>query len=118
MGQREASSTAIERILAVIQNIPRGRITTYGRVAERAGLPRRARLVATALRKAEDPALPWFRVLGAGGRIAFPTDSPGFRRQCEHLRAEGVRVENGRVNLNEFGWGADDASHDLPLLDP
>lgn len=118
MALAEAGNAAIEQILAVIRRIPRGRITTYGRVAERAGLPRRARLVATALRKADDPALPWFRVMGAGGRIVFPKDSPGFQRQCERLRAEGVIVNSGRVSLDEFGWHADDAARDLPLLDP
>lgn len=118
MALAEAGNAAIEQILAVIRRIPRGRITTYGRVAERAGLPRRARLVATALRKADDPELPWFRVMGAGGRIVFPKGSPGFQRQCERLHAEGVIVNSGRVSLDEFGWHADDAAHDLPLLDP
>jgi methylated-DNA-protein-cysteine methyltransferase-like protein len=41
--------------------------------------------------------LPWHRVLGAGGRIVFPSTSADFREQARRLRAEGVSVKNGRV---------------------
>lgn len=114
MATRGGQSEAQQQILATIRQIPYGRVTTYGRVAERAGLPRRARLVATALRLADDPDLPWYRVMGAGGRIVFPPDSAGYARQTESLRAEGVIVDRGRVDLAQFGWN----NSDLPLLDP
>jgi methylated-DNA-protein-cysteine methyltransferase-like protein len=41
--------------------------------------------------------LPWHRVVGAGGRIAFPMDSAYHKEQARRLRAEGVVVRNGRV---------------------
>jgi methylated-DNA-protein-cysteine methyltransferase related protein len=54
--------------------------------------------VGFALRVAPDELnLPWHRVVGAQGRIAFPRHSPQFREQTRRLRAEGVRVEKGRV---------------------
>lgn len=114
MASTTGLSDAQRRILETIRQIPRGRVTTYGRVAERAGLPRRARLVASTLRRVDEPDLPWFRVIGAGGRIVFPPDSPGFQRQSERLRTEGVIVERGRIDLERFGWN----SSELPLLDP
>ena len=43
------------------------------------------------------PGLPWHRVLRSDGRIAFPEGSEGFDEQVQRLRAEGVRVEAGRV---------------------
>jgi ABC-type nitrate/sulfonate/bicarbonate transport system permease component len=43
--------------------------------------------------------LPWHRVVGAGGRIAFAAGSANFREQRRRLRAEGVEVERGRVRL-------------------
>jgi methylated-DNA-protein-cysteine methyltransferase-like protein len=45
----------------------------------------------------EDLALPWHRILGAGGRIVFPPGSKHFREQSRRLRNEGVAVTNGRV---------------------
>jgi methylated-DNA-protein-cysteine methyltransferase related protein len=100
------------RILAAIRAIPAGEVAGYGEVARRAGLPGRARLVARLLGQNEQPDLPWYRVLRSDGRIAFPEGSRGFREQSQRLRAEGVRVEAGRVKgqraaatLDEQMWG-------------
>lgn len=90
---------AKERIVAAIRAIQPGRVAAYGEIARRAGLPGRARLTARVLAENDDPDLPWFRVLRAGGRIAFAEGSRGFREQTRRLRAEGVTVENGRVRL-------------------
>jgi len=90
--------SAFDPIWSVICEIPRGCATTYGSVARAAGLPGRARLVGRALKVAPDALdLPWHRVVGAQGRLAFPPGSVQFREQLRRLRAEGVRVENGRV---------------------
>ena len=86
------STDDAERILAAVRAIPRGEVSSYGEVARRAGLPRRARLAARVLSGNTDPGLPWHRVLRADGRIAFPEGSEGFREQAQRLRAEGVRV--------------------------
>lgn len=108
-----ADLSAEERILAAIRAIPRGEVAAYGVVAQRAGLPGRARLVARVLSGNTDPALPWHRVMRAGGRIAFPPCSPGFDEQRRRLRAEGVEVDaSGRArtgtrarSLDEELWG-------------
>ena len=89
---------ALEAIWQVVGSIPRGRVSTYGAVARAAGLPGRARQAGYALRVApKELHLPWYRVLGAGGRIAFPMSSRLFREQTRLLRAEGVTVKDGRV---------------------
>jgi methylated-DNA-protein-cysteine methyltransferase-like protein len=101
-------TAAVESIWRVVAAIPAGRVSTYGDVARLAGLPRGARQVGHALGKA--PAtlkLPWYRVIGAGGRIALPKDSAGYRTQIRKLEAEGIKVVNGRVRLPEFQWAAD-----------
>jgi methylated-DNA-protein-cysteine methyltransferase-like protein len=98
----------VESIWRVVAAIPPGRVATYGEVARLAGLPRGARQVGRALGKA--PAslkLPWYRVIGAGGRIALPKDSAGYRTQVRKLRAEGIDVANGRVRLPEVRWSPD-----------
>ena len=93
------------RILAAVKKIPRGRVCTYGNVADIAGLPRRARLVGTVLRQTPaSPGLPWFRVINASGRISFPLGSDSHARQRRHLEAEGVDFIGGRVDLQRYGW--------------
>lgn len=93
------TASAEQRILAAIRAVPRGQVAGYGHIARRAGLPGRARLVARILAGNEDPGLPWHRILRSDGRIAFPEGSRGWREQSQRLRAEGVRVENGRVRM-------------------
>lgn len=94
-------------ILRVIRSIPRGRVTSYGEIAARAGLPRRARLVGRILGAYASLKLPWQRVLRSDGRIAFPRGTGGYREQRARLIDEGVVVRNGRVALSRFGWQRD-----------
>lgn len=97
----------IAAITAVVRRIPRGRVTTYGSVAARAGLPRQARLVGKVLAGLpQNSGLPWQRVVAAGGRIAFPAGSPAREQQISRLRAEGIDAARGRVDLIRYGWGA------------
>lgn len=105
----------IAAIIGVVRRIPRGRVTTYGVVAARAGLPRQARLVGKVLSGLpQDSGVPWQRVVAAGGRIAFPAGSPARARQISRLRAEGIDAARGRVDLVRHGWGA--AAGDLDQL--
>ena len=94
-------------IMRAIAAIPRGRVASYGEIAMRAGLPRRARLVGRVLGVYPEKKLPWQRVLRADGRIAFAPGSKGFRLQRTLLIEEGVVVHNGRVDLRRFGWQRD-----------
>ena len=100
-------------ILAAIRAIPRGQVAGYGQVAQRAGLPGRARLVARVLAGQTDPRLPWHRVLRSDGHIAFAVGSVGFEEQVRRLQAEGVAVVRGRVrmrpprSLDATLWGPD-----------
>ena len=101
-----------EMILAAVRRIPRGKVCTYGDVAEVAGLPRRARLVGTVLRQTSGRGLPWYRVINAGGRISFPVGSDAYARQRRKLEAEGVVFAGGRVDLRRYGWRARDQQLD------
>jgi methylated-DNA-protein-cysteine methyltransferase-like protein len=90
-----------------VRAIPRGRVTTYGAVAARAGLPRQARLVGKLLAALPvGSSIPWHRVLAAGGRIALPCGSSARELQLRRLRAERIEVANGRIDLERHGWGA------------
>ncbi|HEY0940753.1 MAG TPA: MGMT family protein [Steroidobacter sp.] len=106
------------RIIAAVKRIPRGRVCTYGNVADVAGLPRRARLVGTVLRNTSVRGLPWFRVINASGRISFPQGSDAYARQRKHLEGEGVDFVGGRVDLKRYGWPPRDKMLDELLWGP
>jgi len=96
------------RIYDVIESIPPGSVASYGQIAEIAGIPRGARQVAYALRcLPRGHSLPWFRIITASGKLAFPADSAAFKRQQNQLREEGVIVRNGKVNMEQFRWQPD-----------
>jgi methylated-DNA-protein-cysteine methyltransferase-like protein len=114
-----APASDAARIIAAIKRIPKGKVCTYGGVADVAGLPRRARLVGTVLRQTPaSSGVPWFRVINAGGRISFPLGSDGYARQRKHLENEGVDFVGGRVDLNRYGWPPRDKMLDELLWGP
>jgi len=89
----------------VVSEIPSGHVLTYGEVARLAGLPKAARRVSQALRRApRQMELPWHRVINAQGKISFPENSSGWIRQKDRLEDEGVTFLNGKVNLEQFGY--------------
>ncbi|MBV8145189.1 MAG: methylated-DNA--[protein]-cysteine S-methyltransferase [Gammaproteobacteria bacterium] len=95
----QSESPALQAMWHVVCSIPRGQVSTYGAIARAAGFPGRARQAGFALRMA--PAalrLPWHRVVGAGGRIVFAKSSAAYHEQARRLRAEGVRVSEGRID--------------------
>jgi methylated-DNA-protein-cysteine methyltransferase-like protein len=76
-------------------------------VAALAGLPGRARLAGTALRETpEGLAIPWQRVINAGGKVSHRSGlgvEEGYQRHL--LEEEGVVFNtSGRVDLERFGW--------------
>jgi methylated-DNA-protein-cysteine methyltransferase related protein len=85
------------RIERAIRAIPRGKVSTYGRIARAAGFPGAARMVARVLRRGF--GLPWQRVLGAGGQIKLTGDSAIEQRL--RLEAEGVRFRGRKVDMKE-----------------
>src|SRR5689334_16834628 len=90
----------LDQIRATVRRIPKGRVATYGQVAEIAGFPGAARQVVWALRSSGD--LPWHRVLGAGGSIRLPGAS-GLEQRMR-LELEGVTFRGARVNLEKHQW--------------
>ncbi|KAF2473086.1 uncharacterized protein BDR25DRAFT_282327 [Lindgomyces ingoldianus] len=112
-------------VYEAIQEIPKGRVTSYGHIARLVGKPECPRQVGVCLKhlpsKSSDPSkksptwhsgnVPWQRVINARGGIS-PRGPSGASRQAAALRAEGVQVDQGpmgelTVNLERFGWFPD-----------
>ena len=100
------------RIWLTVQQIPAGKVATYGQIADLAGLPGRARLVGKSLGYVpkegfQGQSVPWFRVINSQGKISLPLGSEAFERQKGLLQDEEVVVIGARVKLADFQWQPD-----------
>ena len=95
-----------ERIYAVVRQIPKGRVATYGQVASLAGNPRWSRVVGYALHVNPEPgAIPCQRVVNRFGETSKAFAFGGEDVQRKLLEEEGVRfTQEGRVDLNQYLW--------------
>lgn len=93
-----------KRIYEAVKKIPKGRVATYGRIAEMAGEPKMARAVGNALHKNPDPEhIPCFRVVNAKGELSGSFAFGGAGAQERLLREDGVEVVDGKVDLTKYG---------------
>lgn len=83
------------RVLQAVSRIPAGRVATYGDIARVAGRPRAARAVGRIVATASRPALPYHRVIAAGGAVGGYGSS--VEMKVALLRAEGTLVRGRRV---------------------
>lgn len=90
------------RVFDIVRQIPRGKVSTYGRIAALLGHPGVARHVGNALAACsnEELPVPWHRVVNASGKIS----TAGSEQQAL-LSAEGVRFSaTGAISLAEYAW--------------
>ena len=96
-----------KRIYEAVKKIPKGRVATYGQIAELAGDKKMARAVGNALHKNPDPgSIPCYRVVNAKGELAGEFAFGGAGAQARLLEAEGVEVRDGKVDLRKYGMNA------------
>jgi methylated-DNA-protein-cysteine methyltransferase-like protein len=102
---RARGESSYTKIYSVVRRIPRGRVATYGQIAELAGLRGRARQVGYALHALSGAtAVPWQRVVNAAGAISLRAGSGGLSQRIL-LEKEGVRFDvAGRIALERFRW--------------
>ena len=94
-----------KRIYEAVKQIPKGRVATYGRIAELAGDRKMARAVGNALHKNPEPdGIPCFRVVNAKGECSGSFAFGGPDAQAKRLREDGIEVVNNRVDLEKYGW--------------
>jgi methylated-DNA-protein-cysteine methyltransferase-like protein len=91
-----------ERVYAVVAQIPKGRVMSYGQIASMVGSPRAARIVGGVAHWG-DPDLPWQRVVMKDGSLAtgYPGGVTGHQAALE---AEGIEFIDGRVNMAKHLW--------------
>lgn len=93
-----------KRIYEAVKKIPAGKVATYGQVAAMAGNPKMSRAVGNALHKNPDPEnIPCFRVVNSKGELSGAFAFGGENEQKKRLEADGIKVEDGRVELSRYG---------------
>ena len=95
--ENEQRDAAFQRI---IRSVPKGKVSTYGKVAAAAGYPLYHRAVAKLLRNAPLHGLPWQRIVGAGGEIKLRGEAAAEQRL--RLTMEGVKFRGKRVNMEIY----------------
>ena len=91
-------------IYELVRRIPRGRVATYGQIAQLAKWGRRARHVGWAMHVCPD-GVPWHRVINSKGEISPRSSSDSHELQRLLLEDEGVEFDlRGRVNLKKYLW--------------
>ena len=107
-----------ERLYELLTAIPRGKVVTYGTLAEMMGNRGYARAVGNALHKNPDgEKYPCYKVVNSKGELsrgyAFGGINlelaqafvfGGIAEQARRLASEGIEVKNGRVDLKKYGY--------------
>ncbi len=100
-----ADQRLYRRIWRVVEQIPFGRVATYGQVADFSGIPGHARLVGYALHNLpRGTSVPWHRVINARGQISLGDLDGMYEEQKRLLKMEGVRFVKDVVDFRKYGW--------------
>ncbi|RMZ88108.1 hypothetical protein DV736_g4665, partial [Chaetothyriales sp. CBS 134916] len=131
-GQSDEAQWWFNAVYEAIQQVPRGRVTSYKHIALLLGYPKRARQVGVCLKHLPDfdstlpdkfffhsDNVPWQRIINSKGGISPRGDSGlAANRQVAKLRAEGIEViegsglEESHVDFSRFGWFPDRLPND------
>ncbi len=99
----EQTRALFPRVYDIVRQVPRGKVTTYGDVAQLVGSGCDARVVGYAMAACPDD-VPWQRIINAQGKISLQGESA--QKQRMRLEAEGIAFDaRGKVDLKRFRWG-------------
>jgi len=117
MPRSDEATAFFYAVYSAVQEIPYGKVTSYGHIARLVGTPQRPRQVGVCLKHLPvDPGarynhdnVPWQRVINAKGIISPRSQPSGARNQAQALEAEGVPVGRSAmgeltVDFAEHGW--------------
>lgn len=103
----QMDSEFVRRVYEAVAEIPRGKVATYGQIADMAGEPTAARDVGYLMSQAPPGCgLPCHRVVNRTGKLAPDYAFGGKARQRAMLEAEGISfLKDDRINVDRHLWG-------------
>lgn len=102
-----AQDNFFEQVYEVVRQIPAGRVTSYGAIAEYLGSKGSSRVVGYAMGASHTamPPVPAHRVVNRQGLLTGKFHFGSFERMQQMLESEGVKVENNQVlNFKKLFW--------------
>ena len=94
-----------QALYELLLTIPRGKVVTYGTLADMLGNRRMARVVGNALHSNPDgEKYPCYKVVNSKGELSRAYAFGGIDEQKRRLEADGIVVENGKVDLKRYGY--------------
>lgn len=93
------------KIYTLARQIPKGKVATYGQLAELAGSPGAARAVGMCMKTNPDaPHTPCHRVVASNGKLTGYSAGEGLKTKMQMLKDEGVKFTGDKVNLVASQW--------------
>ena len=94
-----------EKVYEFVKAIPKGKVATYGQIAEYLGNKKLARVVGNLLHHNPDQEnIPCHRVVNSSGKVVSSFAFGGAEAQRALLEKEGIVFEcNGKIDLNKYG---------------
>jgi O-6-methylguanine DNA methyltransferase len=94
-----------EEVYTLIRKIPKGKVATYGQVAELVGSPGAARAVGMCMKTNPDaPRTPCHRIVASDGKLTGYSGGEGVKTKKEMLLEEGVYFKGDKVDLSRSLW--------------
>ena len=95
-----------QRVYALVQEIPKGKVATYGQIAKMLNAPKFSQIVGYALHSNPKPGIiPCHRVVNRFGEVTGSFAFGGANAQRKLLEEEGVEfLKNGKIDLSIFQW--------------
>ena len=97
-----------QRVIKFIQQVPRGKVASYGQVAAFAGSPRAARQVGGILKSVDVSinTIPWWRVINSQGAISIKGNWTATKElQRNLLKKEGIKVDKDyKLDIKKYRW--------------
>lgn len=94
-----------ESVYGFLKMIPKGRVVTYGQIAEYLGNKRLSRVVGNILHVNPDPVgQPCYKVVNSRGELSRNFGDGGIDTQKKRLENDGIEVIGYRVDLEKYQW--------------
>lgn len=94
-----------QKVYAMLQTIPCGKVITYGDLAKMLGNKTWARSVGNALHENPDgEKYPCYKVVNSKGKLSHACAFGGLDEQKRRLEKDGIAVENGKVDLTRYRY--------------
>ena len=103
---KQTNSNFFEQVYKITRQIPYGKVSTYGTIANHLGSPKSARMVGWALNASKnDMSIPAHRVVNKIGMLSGKVHFQGINLMQQLLENEGVPVVDNQVqHLDQYLW--------------